>query len=112
MGKEARKEVKLLVCFVIVVWLLSIMIWGYAFYTGMISVEIGSVIAGYTIILPLILMPIVLIGLWKLKRWGSILGYALSIFLLIGSLISFNLIGIILWGIILCFLYKYRNIFA
>jgi len=113
MGNEsARKEIKLLVYFLIFVWLLNIVIWGYAFYTGMISVEIGTVIVSYTIILPLILMPIVVIGLWKLKRWGSIMGYILSIFLLIASLISLNIIGIIIWGIILFFLYKYRNIFA
>lgn len=113
MNKEdARKEIKLLACFLIIVWLLNIIIWGYVFYTGMISIEIGTVIVSYTIIFPLILMPIVIIGLWKLKRWGSLLGYILSILLLIASLISFNIIGIIVWGIILFFLYKYRKVFA
>lgn len=113
MGKDnARKEIKLLAYFLIIVWLLNIVIWGYAFYTGMISIEISTLIAVFTVILPLILMPIVIIGLWNFKRWGLMLGYILSISLLLSSLISFNIIGVIVWGIILFFLHKYRNTFG
>jgi len=109
MEEESRKkEVKQIVYLLALVWILNIIIWIYVFYSGIISFEITSIIG----LSPLILDPFVIIGLWSFKKWGLILGYILSLIIIINSIVSANIFGIIIWSIVLYYLYKSRNIFS
>ena len=103
-----KKEVKHVVYLLAFIWILNVAIWGYLFYSGKVVFQITSIIG----LLPLILIPLVMIGLWSFKKWGLILGYILSAIALINSIISINIIGIIIWGIVLYYLFKSRNIFS
>jgi hypothetical protein len=103
-----KKEVKQIVYLLAFVWILNIAIWGFVFYSGMLSFQITSIIG----LSPLVLIPFIIFGLWSFKKWGLILGYILSAIVLINSLISINIIGIIIWGAVLYYLYKSRNIFS
>ncbi|RLI99774.1 MAG: hypothetical protein DRP03_02695 [Candidatus Aenigmatarchaeota archaeon] len=105
-----KKEVKQIVYLLAFVWILNIAIWGYLFYFRKAIFQITPIIIiGLS---PLLLIPVVMVGLWSFKKWGLILGYILSVIALINSLLSFNLIGIIIWGVILYYLYKSRVIFS
>lgn len=103
-----KKEVKHVVYLLAFVWIFNVAIWGYLLYSQRIVFQITSVIG----LLPLVLIPFVMIGLWSFKKWGLILGYILSAIALINSIISINIIGIIIWGVVLYYLYKSRNIFS
>ncbi len=107
-NENTKKEVKQIVYLLAFVWILNILIWGYLYYAGIISFQIIQVIN----FLPLILIPIVMAGLWSMKKWGLILGYIFSILLLLNSIISLNALGLIIWGVILRYLHKYRKNFS
>ena len=103
-----KKEVKHLVYLLLFLWLLNIVVYGYLIYFGILKIQPIIVV----VLLPLGLILLVIVGLWRFKKWGLILGYILSISLLIESLISVNIIGLIIWAIILYYLYKYRENFS
>lgn len=104
-----KKEIKHLVYFLIIIWILNIAVWVFSLYSGLIQVK--NILGFIIYLLPLILIPFVIVGLWKFKKWGLILGYILSIIVLITNLVSFNIIGIIIWGIVLYYLIKSRRLF-
>lgn len=104
-----KKEVKNIVYFLAIIWILSLAVYGYVFYSGTLSLQTTQLIFG---LLPLILLPLVMVGLWSSKKWGLFLGYVLSALLLINSIRSINLLGMVLWGSVFYHLYKSRNIFS
>jgi hypothetical protein len=106
--ESKRKEVKQLVYLLAMVWILSIVIWAYIFYLGAYSFQITYLIS----LIPLILIPFVIFGLWSFKKWGLTLGYILAIIILIESILAPNIIGVIIWVIVLYYLYKSKSIFS
>jgi len=104
---SGKKEIKKIVYFLALIWVLNIAILAYLFYLGLVSFQIAYILS----FSPLVLIPFIMIGLWKFKKWGLFLGYILSIVFIIDAIVSVNIIRIILWIVVLYYLYKYRNIF-
>jgi hypothetical protein len=61
-------------------------------------------------IAPLFLIPIAAIGLFFYKEWGVSLAYFLSIILIISNSLTLNVMGVMVWGIVLAYLHKLRTV--
>ena len=112
-GNDSRgSNPKLVVYWMIAAWLWSLLSKG----TDLIRLRISQLDL-FTIIMlvltfaPLVLIPVAVIGLWSSKRWGLILGYVVSTSNLIISAIFFDVLGLVVWGIVLYSLIKSRNAF-
>ena len=103
-----KKEVKQLVYLLIALWIFSIAAYAYVFMAGFLSFGLTTLV----VFVPLVLTPLLIIGLWKTKKWGLMLGYALYLISLANGVLTMNIIQIAIPGIILYFLYKRREIFS
>jgi hypothetical protein len=107
---ENRKEVKQLVLLIAVLWIINtVLIVGLVIlFGGQINFTPVFLVA----LLPLVLTPILLFGLWNFKKWALFMGYILYGINMISSILSLSILGIIISGLILYTLYKARNNFS
>ncbi|NOZ82114.1 MAG: hypothetical protein GXO63_03100 [Candidatus Micrarchaeota archaeon] len=101
------EEVRYIVYFLILVWVIHVVSLLTAFQI------LGSdILRAAPLLLVTITVPLVATGLWKLKKWGLYSGFGLSAVLLADSLLYLNVIGAVVWGAVLYYLYKARNFFS
>ena len=100
----AKKEVKQVKIFVAIIALLQAVILAWDLFSG---IEINYLTLGF-ISVALILNIITFIGLYQNKKYGLQAGFATGIIILINSLISFSIIGIIVAGIWLWSFYRIK----
>lgn len=99
-----KKEVKSIVYLLAILWIL-----GVVAVVGLASIRAFS----FANLLVLVVMPVVMFGLWTFKKWGMILCYVLCFIQGISfAIVSFNVVGLVIWGAILYYTYKNRNIFS
>ncbi len=98
MSHERDFRIKEVIYFLVFIWILNIIMLGYAIFSDT-SIQMYF-------ILSLILIPLILIGLWKRKEWGLFLCYIISIFFILEGILSLNIIKVIVWCIVLYYLYK------
>lgn len=107
--ENGRKDIKQLVLVLLVLWILNVGILGMLlFMGGQFTITPNSVI----MIANLAIFPIILFGLWNLKKWGILLGYANYGIGLINSILLQSPLGVVIDIIILYYLYKSRNLFS
>jgi hypothetical protein len=108
-AEEVKKEIKLLIIFLIIVFLFNLGIIAYQIQTGYLMLFSYIFI---TSIISLGILPLAIMGLWKMKRWGLYLAFGLSVFHLLDGIIGFNFIKVLINAIIIYHLYKWRSLFT
>ena len=103
----ANKNIKQIVYFLGIIWILTLVLFGLQISSRGLSFDLALLIN----VSQLILLPIVMIGLWKSMKFGLILGLLMSGIYIIVSLINFNLIGLIIWIIVIYYLWKTKEQF-
>lgn len=103
--KMVDKNIKQIVYFLGIIWILTLILFILNIYSTGLSFDLNFLIN----ISQLILIPIVMIGLWKLEKWGLVLGLLISIIYIIVSLINLNIIGLIMWTIVIYYLWKNKE---
>lgn len=103
----ANKNIKQIVYFLGIIWILTLILWILQISSTGLSFDFALLIN----VSQLILLPIVMIGLWKSMKFGLILGLLMSGIYIIVSLINFNLIGLIIWIIVIYYLWKTKEQF-
>ena len=103
----ADKNIKQIVYFLGIIWILTLILWILQISSTGLSFDFALLIN----VSQLILLPIVMIGLWKSMKFGLILGLLMSGIYIIVSLINFNLIGLIIWIIVIYYLWKTKEQF-
>ena len=100
----AKKEVKQLKIFVAIIALVQATILALVLFSG---TEINYLMSGF-ILIALILNVITFVGIHQYKKYGLQTGFATGAMILINSLISFSIIGIIVAGIWLWSFYRIK----
>lgn len=106
--ETAKKEAKQVKVFVAIIALIQVAMLFLNLFSG---TEINYLILGFMII-ALVLNFITFIGIYLNKKYGLQAGFATGVMILINSLISFSIIGIIVAGIWLWSFYRIRLAFT
>tara|TARA_Y100000310_G_C20489366_1_gene718424 strand:+ start:224 stop:571 length:348 start_codon:yes stop_codon:yes gene_type:complete len=106
--EEAVKNINILKYILIGLWGLNVIVWIWLF--SIASTALTTIFLAYALV-PILGVPVLIYGLWNLKKWALVYGYVLIGLLLVSSLLRASVVQTLLWAAALSTLISSKKAF-